>query len=386
VLRLLIEDTGHARKKCKEFLELELFLHSRQSTCLQKASVLQATPDDIVDFLIHRDLLGNGRTVVHAVICLSRPMDGSCGCPIRLAAESVRGVASQLRTRFFEIGCGGAWVAESCSGNPVASKKVDHYVKAIREEQARAGCQVTMARHRAMLPMKLASLISAMAKEADRLLRSDTSKYLQTMQDMAWLCIQFRAINRGADIASLKVGNTLLGPNASCLVLQFTFSKTMRDGSSHEFAVAARPGDPTCPVRRFMNYVNMTKRLRHWTWKDYGAFVFQDLTSETPKAVTAAAMAKRLKKHLIAHDLDDNEILHGLRAGGALAMALEGKSLKDIMAQGFWASPSTALRYVGLLSEIIGPEFLDEVRRRHGDLLDQFHLHTTDHIPSLGDV
>jgi hypothetical protein len=317
---------------------------------------------------------------------LSRPMDGSCGCPIRLAAESVRGVASQLRTRFFEIGCGGAWVAESCSVNPVASKKVDHYVKAIREEQARAGCQVTMARHRAMLPMKLASLISAMAKEADRLLRSDTSKYLQTMQDMAWLCIQFRAINRGADIASLKVGNTLLGPNASCLVLQFTFSKTMRDGSSHEFAVAARPGDPTCPVRRFMNYVNMTKRLRHWTWKDYGAFVFQDLTSETPKAVTAAAMAKRLKKHLIAHDLDDNEILHGLRAGGALAMALEGKSLKDIMAQGFWASPSTALRYVGLLSEIIGPEFLDEVRRRHGDLLDQFHLHTTDHIPSLGDV
>jgi hypothetical protein len=383
---MLVEDTGHARKKCKEFLELELFLHSRQGTRLRRESVLKATPDDIVDFLIHRDLNGNGRTVVHATTCLKRPMDGSCGCPLRLAAESVRGVASQLRTRFFEIGCGGAWVAEFCSGNPVASKKVDQYVKAVREEQARAGCQVTMARHRAMLPLKLAALISAMAQAAERLLRTDTTRYLQLLQDMAWLCIQFRAVNRGSEISSLNVGNTLIGPNASCLVLQFTFSKTMRDGSSHEFAVAARPGDPTCPVRRFTNYVTMTKRLRQWPWKDYGAFVFQDLMSGPPKAVTASAMAKRLKRHLVAHDLDDNEILHGLRAGGALAMALEGKSLQDIMAQGFWACPSTALRYVGILAEIIGPEFLEEVQRRHGDLLGQFQSQENTHIPCLGDV
>ncbi len=77
VLRLLVEDTGHARRKCKEFLELEIFLHSRQEIRLQRTSILQATPADIVDFFIHRDLIENGRTVVHTSVCLDRPMDMS---------------------------------------------------------------------------------------------------------------------------------------------------------------------------------------------------------------------------------------------------------------------------------------------------------------------
>ena len=56
------------------------------------------------------------------------------------------------------------------------------------------------------------------------------------------------------------------------------------------------------------------------------------------------------------------ESLHGLRAGGALHMALMGKSLRDIMVQGFWRSPKTALRYIGMLEKLIGQEFKDAVR------------------------
>ena len=64
-------------------------------------------------------------------------------------------------------------------------------------------------------------------------------------------------------------------------------------------------------------------------------------------------------------DPDITESLHGLRAGGALFMALSGKSLADIMLQGFWKSPETARRYIGLLERIVGDEFARAVRE-HG--------------------
>jgi hypothetical protein len=384
-LSAITEEKKHFKKKCKEFEDLEVFLHSRGTVGKLRGSVLQAMPGDIVDFLIHRDLQAQGRTVVHTQICLTRNLDGSCGCPTRLAADSVRGLASKIRTRFYELGCGGQWRADCCSGNPADSTQVDQYVKSIKEEQAQAGCQVMMARQRAMLPQKLNFLILAMAKEADKQRSICTEKCLQILQDMAWLTIQFRAVNRGAEISNLKVGNTLVGPNDSCLILQFTFSKVMREGKAHEFAVASRPGDPTCPVRRIRMYVDMTKKQKGWDWEQCGKFVFQDLKSDSPKPVTAAAMNERLKTHLKFHNMDEGEILHGLRAGGALTMALEGKSIEDIMAQGFWASPQSAMKYVGILSEVIGKEFLEEVRRRHGDLLNKLTEKAMHGMPLLGD-
>ena len=39
-----------------------------------------------------------------------------------------------------------------------------------------------------------------------------------------------------------------------------------------------------------------------------------------------------------------------------------GKGLKEVMLQGFWRSPKTALRYIGLLEGIIGQEFAAAVQ------------------------
>ena len=88
--------------------------------------------------------------------------------------------------------------------------------------------------------------------------------------------------------------------------------------------------------------------------------------------VSATTMGQRFRKHLEraqvdigVTDPDITESLHGLRAGGALFMALSGKSLADIMLQGFWKSPDTARRYIGLLENIVGDEFASAVRE-HG--------------------
>ena len=89
-------------------------------------------------------------------------------------------------------------------------------------------------------------------------------------------------------------------------------------------------------------------------------------------SIPATTMGARFKRHLERAQVDLGETdpditgsLHGLRAGGALFMALSGKSLADIMLQGFWRSPETARRYIGLLERIVGDEFALAVRK-HG--------------------
>ena len=58
------------------------------------------------------------------------------------------------------------------------------------------------------------------------------------------------------------------------------------------------------------------------------------------------------------------ESLHGLRAGGALRMAVAGAELHEVMLQGFWRSPATALHYIGILDQVVGPEFKEAVRNK----------------------
>ena len=117
-----------------------------------------------------------------------------------------------------------------------------------------------------------------------------------------------------------------------------------------------------------------------WDWELDGAWVFDSFCMTTGKRkgepVSQQAMALRFKQYLVKLDMDDSdttgvfETLHGLRAGGALAMAMEGESVTDIMLQGFWKSPKTALHYIGLLKAVVGKEFMEALERsKEGGLL-----------------
>ena len=110
-----------------------------------------------------------------------------------------------------------------------------------------------------------------------------------------------------------------------------------------------------------------------WRWDADGAFVFPRFCSTIiySDAVSPHAMAQRFLKHRdrLSRELDDTsgvETLHGLRAGGALSMALDGASLQEICLQGFWRSPKTALHYIGLLELIVGEEFIAAVQQSKG--------------------
>jgi hypothetical protein len=344
------------------------FLKARPTMSLRRASIFEATPEDVVDFLVFRDLAGTGRTTVHNPLCVNRLPSPACGCPhSRQSQSAVQAMASKIRTRFFELGCAGTWSSTTFTGNPADSALVERYTSAITEEQGKAGCVAITARQRAMLPQKLRLLISKMKAKAQDAYGVDLKKYLRILQDVAWITTQYRSLNRGAELSDLRVEHTAVGPNKSCILFQITFSKKMRDGESHEFGVPALDGDVTCPVRAFLTYMEESERLFQWDWEcDTGFPVFAAIQAKGKRgrvAVTAGAMAQRFSNYLRDFGLDDSESvgvlesLHGLRAGGALYRALQGEDLKDIMLQGFWKKPETALHYIGLLQEIIGSDF-----------------------------
>ena len=123
------------------------------------------------------------------------------------------------------------------------------------------------------------------------------------------------------------------------MVFQFVFGKSMRDGSSHEFAVKALPGDPTCPVAAFRAYVTASRATLAWDWDALGSYVFPQMNAQNGKRqgkpLTAGEYAQRFWSYLGKAGLLEEETLHGLCAGGALDEALRGTSLESIMQKGF---------------------------------------------------
>lgn len=393
-LMLLSSEKTHAVAKLKEFDEFSMFLRSRSDASKRREDVFSAIPNDVVDYIIFRDLSGDGRTVVHKWECMTRPMNGECGCPKRMSADTVRTLASKLKSKFYELGACGAWNSTAGSGNPADSGLVRTIVKSVKEEQGMAGVAVMSARRRALLPLKLKALLNKMRDLADtefdnaikrkislKLPQPNFGRYVRVLQDMAWIAIQYRALNRGSELSSLRVGQTAIGPNEECLVFHLSFTKVIRGGKSKEFGVKRLEGDPSCPVNIFRQYTEATRDLFGWDWELDGAWVFDSFCMTTCKRkgepVSQQAMALRFKQYLVKLDMDDSdttgvfETLHGLRAGGALAMAMEGESLTDIMLQGFWKSPKTALHYIGLLKAVVGKEFMEALERsKDGSLLE----------------
>ena len=366
---------SHERSKDRELDALTAFLRSRPTASLRRTNVFEATPSDVVDFLVHRDLTGKGRTKVHTADCTDRST--KCSCPSRMAQSAVQALVSKVKTRLYELGCAGEWNSLSSTGNPADAAAVNKYLIAIKEEQGRAGCAQTTARARAMLPRQLRDLINYMRNLAYLQYSRDRVRWVQILQDIAWVTIQFRALNRGAELSNLRTDNTIIGPNESCVAFQVSFSKVLRGDGPREFGAPALPGDDTCPVRAFKQYIQETRNLFHWDWEAGSFWVFPYISATGARmdsAVTAQAMGQRFNKYLqrLSHSLGGSgsvivESLHGLRAGGALCLAMDGASLREVMLQGFWNSPKTAMRYVGILESIIGQEFKDAMKSRGVD-------------------
>ena len=229
------------------------------------------------------------------------------------------------------------------------------------------------ARQRALLPDKLRKLVSNMRSRMVKIYAPSSQAVLTLLQDIAWITVQFRSLSRGSELSDLRTDRMMMGPNDSCMAFQVTFSKVIRGGRAGEFGVPRVDGDESCPVRAMRSYIRYSSQYFGWEWDSgsFPVFPFIGMRGGRLQAVTASAMHQRFRKHLdkaFGGDNPDSEIeesLHGLRAGGALYKALQGESLEEIMLQGFWSSPSTALHYIGVLELLVGDKFALAVQR-HG--------------------
>jgi hypothetical protein len=68
-------------------------------------------------------------------------------------------------------------------------------------------------------------------------------------------------------------------------------------------------------------------------------------------------MHQRLVKYLDTFSMNEGE---------ALPMALKGASLQEIMLQGFWKKPETALHYAGMLQDLTGESMSSAVASKLG--------------------
>ena len=113
---------------------------------ISNKEVYDLDDQDVLKYLIFKDVNDSGRTVVHKESC---PLLGSSSvekcvdqvqCGLRHQAESMRiGIIDKLRKAFEEVGRKGPYNSLDQMGDPTRSVVVKEYIMYIRQEQGKAG-------------------------------------------------------------------------------------------------------------------------------------------------------------------------------------------------------------------------------------------------------
>jgi hypothetical protein len=148
LLRLKRVDTTTARRH--SVLEME-FLRFLESLGIPRPTLYDATPRDVVYYLLSKD--ATGRTVVHEPGCsiarlptlMSRRSAPLCDCPIAAGAYSTEVTRGSLQAVFREAGLAAPWNPAACTGNPADSMFVNQFVRRNLRYQATAGVHANQA-------------------------------------------------------------------------------------------------------------------------------------------------------------------------------------------------------------------------------------------------
>lgn len=134
----------------RRFADFLCWLYGRTSF-----DVLQATPQDVVRFLVYLDFsakVTKNSSIIHVDDCpaLSRHKPSSsrvdgCECPVRLKHTTVHGYIRTISGLYTRLGVTTPWSHQTAMGNPVQSEEVDLYRRAVEREQAQALVGLTQA-------------------------------------------------------------------------------------------------------------------------------------------------------------------------------------------------------------------------------------------------
>ena len=109
---------------------------------------------DVLRFLIYKDVNDSGRTIVHHYTCPNVGTDSTqqCNdkvkCGLRHQSESMRvGIIDKLRKAFEDVGRTGPYDSITQLGDPTRASIVREYMLYKRQEQGMSGVRSRKARH-----------------------------------------------------------------------------------------------------------------------------------------------------------------------------------------------------------------------------------------------
>ena len=316
-----------------------------------------ASPVMVVEWLCFLDSQGKGTTIVHATSCSLEGQyylpcsDRSLGCTRRYAFGSLqKSFVSKLKRAYVKIlGRFEEWSPRDMRGNSFTGAVINQYLAFATQEQLKAG--VTPKQAIPILRPDLQKLMRDMhtcllcaAQPADRLAYA---------RDMVLFAIAFRTGSRGSDLAETLAAQVLHLPSSQVIVLNFQFTKTLRDGAPHASLLAPDKGMPeTCAVAATTRYAQAADSCG---WDMSAGYLFLEMSASgerIPKRLarplSAKAMAARFKQHLEHAGLWARHFtFHSFRVGCAVSQTIAGKDIAEIMAAVNWKSEKVARRYVG---------------------------------------
>ena len=351
------------RRRDSASLLFERFLQSRVAG--DPAHIVMAQPNDVVTFLCWLDSCSEKRrTAVHTRDCgavgtseLSSCSTTEEGCTLRYAHDSLRtNYISKLAMAYErDMGITNDWNSALRTGNPVRSDLVTQYMAFIREEQKKAGVEVSQA------PAMLNSHLAAIIAHTTLRLRCTQDPYDRVVwaRDIALFTVAFSTLKRGDGLSRTLIQRVLRLPNECGFLFNFQWGKTMRDGANHLMTVEYDTKRmTTCPIRAVEQYIAVGTALG---WNMTQGYLFPRI-SRRPNAgapirgktpISAPDMTKALKVHAREAGERTAFTMHSFRSGGALTRVLTGEDLPTVMQRAFWKKSSTAWRYLRLMEVLI---------------------------------
>ena len=309
---------------------LEVQFSSFLSSLVPSKKLSAATAEDIVKFLISKDMAGKRK--LHFPSC-SRKI---CDCPKRLAAGTVDSYIGKLRSIFNKLGRIGM-------SNPLSHSTVKEYLKFVREEQAQQPL-----RPRQAVPLfydkfvRLITYLRGLIAESSEL--SPLNKYI-LVRDVTFFVVDFYTGDRASDLGRLQADQVFRLKDREGFLLNFTFGKTIRAGLSRPFALLRIPNVPVCPVFWLNYYIAACRALGVPL---LGEYLFRSSVHKkavSHRALGGSAVSARIHKYLKAAAIDDGETPHSFRVGLSYTLKSLGCTPDQIAQYVGWPSTEMALLY-----------------------------------------
>ena len=309
--------------------------------------------EDVLNFLIFKDVNCSGRTSVHHHSCPNLGTDTfeKCVDPVLCAkrhqAASMRtGIISKLRREFEDVGRKGIYDPDKLQGDPTRSVFVSEYLAFIRKEQGMSGVLPQSAN--TLTKSKMDNFMENMG--IDIMGRRGLVR-LRMRQRRAIYAFCFTAIKRLAGAGHVIAPNTIRIPINDGLVFNCTWDKTLRMGVHCFGFLCVKGKEKWCAHCIIDEWVILART--HGISFDKGLLfprIQSDGSVNHGQRWKAKHVLDSLERDLKRYHLYQGETAQSFRHGGTVNSLETGKNLEKTMYLAYMKNVSTAQIYAKGLS------------------------------------